>query len=109
MERDIARRDFLKTAPVAAGVLAAGLPLPAIMPGPESYPTIGGQAYTPTDYPIRAKRFAEVKITDAFWKPKVDTNATVTIPFEANRSGARGDGLSGNVLEAAVYSLQTHP
>src|SRR6185503_16021031 len=51
----------------------------------------------------------EVSVTDAFWKPKIATNAEVTIPFEAQRKGAAGDGLSGNVLEAAIYSLQTHP
>src|SRR2546423_709792 len=37
------------------------------------------------------------------------TNAHVTIPFEADRRGDIGDGLSGNVLEAAILSLQTHP
>ena len=34
------------------------------------------------DYPIQPKRYSEVKIKDAFWKPKITTNAEVTIPFE---------------------------
>ena len=111
MDRPIARRDFLKEAPAAAGLLAAGMRLPAASAPPESpYPDIGAQPYTPiADYPIRAKRFSEVAVSDAFWKPKITTNAEVTIPFEAQRAGAPGGGLSGNVLEAAIYSLETHP
>ena len=110
MDHSIARRDFLKGASAAAGVMALGIQ-PIAEPGAEpSYPEIGSQKYTPvTEYPIRAQRFSEVTLTDAFWKPKIDTNATVTIPFEANRSDEAGHGLNGNVLEAAIYSLQTHP
>jgi DUF1680 family protein len=111
MDRPIARRDFLKEAPAAAGLLAAGLQLPALsVPTETPYPDIGAQPYTPiADYPIRAKRFSEVTVSDAFWKPKIATNAEVTIPFEAQRTGGPGGGLSGNVLEAAIYSLETHP
>src|SRR5262249_40020478 len=110
MERTIARRDFLKSAPAAAGVLALtaqGAAQASAPAQPSTYPEIGREAYTPTDYPIRAKRFSEVSITDSFWKLKLATNAGVTIPFLAHRSATRG--LSGNVLEAAIYSLQTHP
>src|SRR5260370_633753 len=40
MDNDIARRDFLKAAPAAAGVLAMGLHLSATAPEPEQpYPT----------------------------------------------------------------------
>jgi hypothetical protein len=113
MDHNVARRDFLKAAPAAASLLALNIqgsaPAPAAQPKP-SYPEIGGEPYTPvTDYPIRAKRFSEVTITDAFWKPKLATNAEVTIPFEAQRTGEPQGGLTGNVLEAAIYSLQTHP
>jgi uncharacterized protein len=110
MERNIARRDFLKSAPAAAGVLAltAQGAVEVSAPAQQSaYPEIGSEPYTPADYPIRAKRFSEVRITDSFWKPKLAINADVTIPFEAHRSGTRG--LSGNVLEAAISSLETHP
>jgi len=111
MERPVARRDFLKAAPAAASLLAAGMHLPESVVPPEStYPQIGAQPYTPVaDYPIRAKRFSEVTVSDAFWKPKITTNAEVTIPFEAKRTGAPGGGLNGNVLEAAIHSLETHP
>ena len=73
------------------------------------YPEIGGQPYTPADYPIVAKRFSDVTMSDAFWKPKMSTNAEVTIPLEADRQGSPWTGLNGNVLEAAIYSLRTHP
>src|SRR5262245_12777496 len=110
MERNIARRDLLKSAPAAAGVLALTAQRSIQAPAPtqpSTYPEIGSEKYAPADYPIRAKRFSEVSITDTFWKPKLTTNADVSIPFEAHRSGTHG--LSDNVLEAAIYSLETHP
>ncbi len=73
---------------------------------------IGAEAYTPVpDYPIQPKRYSEVMLTDAFWKPKVDANAAVTIPFEVQKfTGPQaGRGLSGGVLEASILSLKTHP
>ncbi|GAB3010937.1 glycoside hydrolase family 127 protein [Niabella terrae] len=33
------------------------------------------------DYEIQPVAFTQVHLTDAFWKPKVDVNATVTIPY----------------------------
>src|SRR5262245_51441457 len=111
MDRNVARRDFLKAAPAAASLLALTIqrPTPALQPEPP-YPEIGGEPYTPvTDYPIRAKRFSEVSIDDAFWKPKLATNADVTIPLQAQGTGTPEDGLTGNVLQAAIYSRQTHP
>ena len=81
------------------------LGVPAVFAGPDDYPEIGDTAYTPgADYPIQAKSFAEVSLTDSFWKPIVDTNATVTLPFTANHPS-----VNNNTLQAAIYSLQTHP
>ena len=109
MTDQMSRREFLTTAPAAASVLAAGMSLAPRLVEP-GYPEIGAQPYTPlSDYPIVAKRFSDVTVSDAFWKPKMTTNAEVTIPFEADRQGAPAGGLSGNVLEAAIYSLRTHP
>ena len=68
-----------------------------------SYPRAG-------DYPIQAKPFSQVTIADRFWKPRITTNATVTIPLLAARQGQNaGRGLNGNLFEAAMLSLQTHP
>jgi DUF1680 family protein len=108
MPQDIPRRDFLKAAPPAASILAMGTAMPDTLLPDEPYPTIGSARYSPTDYPIAPKRFTDVTLTDTFWKPKIATNAEVTIPYEAARSDMPGDGLSGNVLEAAIYSLETH-
>jgi DUF1680 family protein len=81
------------------GVLTASAEL-------DEYPVIGSVAYTPVaDYPIHAKSFSEVKLVDSFWKPIVDINASVTIPFTVNHPG----NMNNNTLQAALYSLQTHP
>jgi uncharacterized protein len=104
------RRGFLKAAPaagVAAYAAAAGAQAPRdgrAKAGPAGA-RISSAGYTPVvDYPIQPKRHSEVTLTDRFWKPKVATNADVTIP-----AAIRGRGLNGNILEAAILSLQTHP
>src|SRR5713226_410271 len=98
MNSRIARREFLKAAPAAAGMLAAAT---------------RARAWTLTqpraaDYPIQPVPFSAVYVRDGFWKSKIDANARVTIPFEFQKSGEYGR-LSPNVLQAAIYSLQTHP
>jgi DUF1680 family protein len=113
----IARRDFLKVAPAAAGAAYAAAANVGARADAEPQDTtasadarISAATYTPTqDYPIQPKRFSEVRITDDFWKPKITTNAEVTIPFEVQKLSATTRGLSGNVLEAAILSLKTHP
>jgi DUF1680 family protein len=116
----LGRRDFLKAAPAAAGFLALGLessglraaenvPLaPAADTGGISSPP--GMQYTPrADYPIQAKPFWEVKLTDDFWAPRRSKNATVTIPFEFQKFEESGRQVNNNVLEAAIYSLRSFP
>jgi DUF1680 family protein len=111
----VARRDFLKTVPAAAGAYLAGsavvdAEVQTKAPSRPADVRLSGTTYRPVpDYPIRPKPYFEVKLTDAFWKPKVATNAEVTIPFEMQKAGEAGRGLSRNVLEAAMLSLKTHP
>jgi hypothetical protein len=100
------RRDFLIATPAALGVFARAARGEA--PGLLPHPTLPAPLAA-AEYGIRAKRHAEVKLTDAFWRPKFLTNATVTIPFEVAKRSGSGRGLSGNVLEAAIYSLESHP
>ncbi len=80
---------------------------------------------------LRAVPFTDVKITDAFWRPRQETNRVASIPvnldnlekagnlenFRLAAKGAR-EGFQGPVfmdsdaykaLEAASYSLATHP
>ena len=53
----------------------------------------------PREYPIRAVPAADVKITDAFWKPRLDTNRTVTIPHIIRQN--EDTGRVANFLKAA--------
>jgi len=114
MDNKVRRRDFLKNVR-AVGLLAYAAPTAAAVSKTKvsgSGFNLSGSKYTPVpDYPIQPKRYSEVKIKDAFWKPKITTNAEVTIPFEVQKltdSGAR-KRFGGGVLEAAILSLQTHP
>jgi len=110
------RREFLTT---VAGAVATGSVLaaregqsrpPTPTPASPSSVRIGGEAFTPLpDYPIRPQPHFDVRLTDAFWKPKVETNARVTIPIEIRKLTAGGRVLNGNVLEAAMLSQRTHP
>jgi DUF1680 family protein len=108
----IPRREFLKTASVAAAAVAATMrDAGAQTARPAREVRISSEPYTPVrDYPIRGVRYSDVRLTDDFWKPKVDLNAAVTIPQEAKKRGSGGGrGFGGNVLEAAMLSLKTHP
>lgn len=108
MSRSIPRRQFLKTTSAAAGSLAwvTGAGAQAGARRVEEI-RIGTARYVEGDYPIQALHPTKIALTDGFWKPKLLTNGTVTIPLLAARTDGRG--LSGNVLEAAILSLQTHP
>ena len=117
MDNKVRRRDFLKTAQAASLLAYAAEDSAANAAASKtkaagSEVTLSGTKYTPVpDYPIQPKRYSEVKIGDAFWKPKITTNADVTIPFEVQKlteSGSR-KRFGGGVLEAAILSLQTHP
>jgi len=112
----IARREFLKAAPATAGVAAFVVNRRTEArtrqegTGDGRTVRIGSASYTPRpDYPIRPQRYIDVHLQDTFWKPKIATNAAVTIPFQAAKVVDGGRGLSGNVLEAAILSLATHP
>jgi DUF1680 family protein len=117
--RKIARRDFLKAAPMTAGALASVASVP-VHPRDEDVPRRDAAAAaapasadavsTPlADYPIRPQPYFDVTLVDGFWKSKVDTNAGVTIPLEVRKLTETPRGLTGNVLEAAILSLRTHP
>jgi DUF1680 family protein len=105
----IGRREFLKaTAGAAAFESVRRSPVEASQ-RPAGV-RISDTRYQPVrDYPIRPQRYSAVRLTDTFWKPRVDLNAAVTIPAEVRKSTDGGRAFSGNVLEAAILSLQTHP
>ncbi len=87
---------------------------------------------TPPDYPFRPVSFTKVQVTDDFWKPRLETNRTVTIPyafdqcvetgriknFEIAGGAAEGGFCSAypfddsdvyKIIEGASYSLKVHP
>jgi uncharacterized protein len=81
-------------------------------------------------YAITAVPFSDVRLTDTFWAPRVETNRTVTIPFGFTKSGEEGrirnferaarhegpyegkmpfdDTDVYKLIEGAAYSLQNH-
>jgi len=83
------------------------------------------------DYKIQGVPFNEVKISDQFWLPKIETNRTVTIPAsfakceETGRvenfiKAAKKEGKFGTtfpfddtdvykIIEGASYSMSVHP
>ena len=113
--RHIGRRDFLKAAPAMTGAMALaarveGAAAPQAGSVGDAAPRIQEAASVAVaDYPIHPIPYFDVAVTDRFWKRKIDTNATVTIPFEVQKLMETERRLSGNVLEAAILSLRTHP
>jgi len=83
------------------------------------------------DYPVVPVPFTDVKLTDNFWLPRLDTNRIVSIPYnfqkceethridnfmvagglkEGTFEGIRyNDSDVFKVMEGAAYSLSTHP
>jgi len=83
------------------------------------------------DYHVTPVPFNHVQVTDGFWKPRLDTNRAVTIPYafeqcektdrisnfekaaglkEGKHEGACfNDSDVYKIMEGAAYSLQVHP
>jgi len=83
------------------------------------------------DYPIKPVPFTDVQIKDKFWQPRMETNRTVTIPYDFKKceetgridNFAKAGGLMEGefvgiryndsdvykVIEGAAYSLSLHP
>ena len=83
------------------------------------------------DYPYRPAPFTDVRLSDSFWAPRVETNRTVTVPYcfrKCEETGridnfAKAGGLIQGpfvglryndsdvfkVIEGAAYSLALHP
>lgn len=82
-------------------------------------------------YPITNLPFTQVTINDTFWAPRIETNRTVTVPYDfqkceetgRNSNFAKAAGLLAGahegiffndsdvfkVIEGAAYSLMLHP
>ena len=88
-------------------------------------------AETPLDYPVQPVPFSAVHVTGGFWTPRLETNRTVTIPYDFKKCEETGrisnfevagglkegefQGLRFNdsdvfkIVEGAAYSLSIHP
>ena len=106
MSGKVTRRGFLVAAQAGAALLAyadSSKRTAADVP-------ISATPYTPiADYPIQPKTYSDVRVTDKFWKPKIDINARVTIPFEMRKQSETARTFGGGILEAGIFSLKTHP
>lgn len=80
-------------------------------------------------YPVQPVPFAAVKLDDTFWKPRIETNRTHTVPFAFKKCEGRianfrkaaklepghfegcpfDDSDVYKVMEGAAYCLATHP
>jgi len=89
---------------------------------------IYSQEHLQTAYPFQPVPFTQVKITDKFWAPRIETNRTVTIPYDFRKceetqriehfaiaAGLKEGKFIGNryddsdvfkVIEGACYSMQ---
>lgn len=84
------------------------------------------------DYPFQPVPFTDVKLTDSFWRPRIETNRIVTIPYAFEKSEETGrienfqvaGGLSdkawtggfgfndsdvSKIIEGAAYALSVEP
>ena len=86
---ECSRRNFMR------GV--AGLALAAPLAG-----------QTPRGYAATALPVADVKVTDAFWLPRIEKARTVSLPMLLDRA-ERGNRIDGRLIEAAAYFLMHYP
>ncbi len=61
--------------------------------------SLAAQPPTGTDYLIQPVPFTRVHLTDEFWRPRLETNASVTIPYILQK--CREEGRINNFLMAA--------
>ena len=93
--------------------------------------SFGISAQSVNNYPITPVSFTKVKIEDNFWKPRLETNRTITIPYDfqkceetgriqnfevaAGQKDGKFVGIRFNdsdvfkIMEGAAYSLANHP
>lgn len=107
-------------APAAASILLSACARPAPLPSAPA-----------ADYPIRPVPFTDVRLSDSFWAPRLETNRAVTIPFALDKNEETGrldnfrkaaglmkgafqgkrynDSDVFKAMEAAAYSLMLKP
>jgi uncharacterized protein len=61
------------------------------------------------EYPIAPVAVQNVKITDAFWQPRIEKARTVSLPMLLARVDSGGRRMDGRLTEAASYFLMSRP
>jgi hypothetical protein len=104
---------------------------PTVDNGPKAHEWTPPAGQAAADYPVRPVPFTAVQINDEFWSPRLETNRTVTIPYDfrkceetgrldnflkaAHQMPGKYEGYAFNdsdvfkVVEGAAYSLALHP
>jgi DUF1680 family protein len=122
------RRRTAALAPIALAALALTVPGPAPAGPPD--PQVRPPALE-RDYPVRPVPFTDVRLSDAFWAPRLETNRTVSVPYalRMNEETGRVDNfrkaarlMTGaykgkryndsdvyKAMEGAAYTLLLHP
>jgi DUF1680 family protein len=117
-------------APIALAILILVLLALSTVPIPAREPQATSRTLQ-KDYPVRPVAFTDVKITDAFWAPRLETNRTVSVPsaLKMNEETGRVDNfrkaarlMTGpykgkryndsdvyKAMEGAAYTLMLHP
>jgi len=110
----IDRRGFLKAA-AGAGLITYPSALAALadaehvdrvllaLPEPSPIPP------RVADYPLRAVRLDRVDITDRFWRPRMETNRSVSLRVCFDRFGREGGFNVSKLIEAAAYMIEKRP
>src|SRR5512135_1014284 len=72
------RKRTAVLAPLALAILVLTVPgpAPAVGPAPQFRPPA-----LERDYPVRPVPFTDVRLSDTFWAPRLETNRTVSVPY----------------------------
>lgn len=112
MDTPLDRRSFLTAAaaaglvPLRAGLAGGDVDLATTLVGLLDPSPIPPRA---ADYPLRPVRLDRVHIGDAFWRPRMEANRTVSLQHCFDRfEGGSGFSVS-KLIEAAAYMLEERP
>ncbi len=68
-----------------------------------------GRAGFPADYALEAVPLERVKITDAFWRPRMEVNREVALPYCFEHFGQGAGSGTAKLIEGASFMLVDQP